>query len=276
MFAPAKSVVTGNNEWVDNCSSGEDAGGAKEITMQPEVGGVAEVLTTSGLELGNGVTMSKSKPHTFEDPLRTVLRALRKLNSLWLRWTYPFASVGHHFSVHYSCDLRRTVARYIRIGDSVLIERNCRIDVPVTPKSSEPVILLDDDCRIGQGVTILAINRIHIGRNVIFGQSALVMDHNHAFEDVAVPIALQGTTKGGTIRIEEGSWIGFGAAIVCNEGELVIGRNSVVGANSVVTRSIPPNSVVTGNPARVVKQFDPSKGEWVLGSRAAGPATRRE
>jgi acetyltransferase-like isoleucine patch superfamily enzyme len=94
------------------------------------------------------------------------------------------------------------------------------------------------------------------------------MDHNHAFEDVTVPIALQGTTKGGTIRIEAGCWIGFGAAIVCNEGELVIGRNSVVGVNSVVTRSIPPYSVVSGNPARVVKQFDPMKGKWVLGSIA--------
>jgi acetyltransferase-like isoleucine patch superfamily enzyme len=114
----------------------------------------------------------------------------------------------------------------------------------------------------------LAINRIHIERNVIFGQSVLVMDHNHAFEDISVPIARQGTTKGGSVRIEEGCWIGFGAAIVCNEGELVIGRNSVVGVNSVVTRSIPPYSVVTGNPARVVKQFDPSRGKWVLGSSA--------
>jgi acetyltransferase-like isoleucine patch superfamily enzyme len=75
------------------------------------------------------------------------------------------------------------------------------------------------------------------------------------------------------IRIEEGCWIGYGAAIVCGKGELVIGSNSVIGANAVVSRSIPPNSVVTGNPARVVKQFDPVKGEWVLGSSAFAKAT---
>jgi acetyltransferase-like isoleucine patch superfamily enzyme len=75
-----------------------------------------------------------------------------------------------------------------------------------------------------------------------------------------------GINDGGKIRIESGCWIGFRAAIVCGKGELVIGKNSVVGANSVVTRSVPPYSVVTGNPARVVKQYDVAKGKWVLGS----------
>jgi acetyltransferase-like isoleucine patch superfamily enzyme len=101
------------------------------------------------------------------------------------------------------------------------------------------------------------------------------MDHNHAFEDVNVPIKDQGITPGGTITIEEGCWIGFGAAIVCGKGDLVIGKHSVIGANAVVTRSIPENSVVTGNPARVVKQFDPAKGEWVLGSRTLTAVSSR-
>jgi len=83
---------------------------------------------------------------------------------------------------------------------------------------------------------------------------------------VHVPIRDQGGTKSGTVVVEEGCWIGYGTAIVSTQGELVIGKNSVVGANSLVTRSVPPYSVVTGNPARVVKHFDLEKGEWVLGS----------
>lgn len=146
-----------------------------------------------------------------------------------------------------------------------MIGRDGRVDVPQIPNCTEPVILIDDCCTMGPRVTVLAINKIHIERDVIFGPSVLLMDHDHAFEDVNVPIGRQGTTNGGTIRIEQGCWIGYGAAIVCSRGELVIGRNSVVGANSVVTRSVPPCSVVTGNPARVVKQFDPSKGRWVVG-----------
>jgi acetyltransferase-like isoleucine patch superfamily enzyme len=52
---------------------------------------------------------------------------------------------------------------------------------------------------------------------------------------------------------------------VCDKGELVLGRNCVVAANSLVTRSFPPHCLIAGNPARVVQQFDPVKNEWVLG-----------
>ena len=62
--------------------------------------------------------------------------------------------------------------------------------------------------------------------------------------------------------------------IICEQGELVIGRHSVVGANSVITRSIPPYSVVSGDPARIVKQYDFSQGKWVLG--CIRPADWRE
>jgi acetyltransferase-like isoleucine patch superfamily enzyme len=210
--------------------------------------------------------MSNPSRVSFEDPLLLISRAIRKLYSLWLSWTYPFASVGHHFSAHYTCDLRRAISGYIQLGNSILLERNVRLDVVLIPSGSEPVILIDDGCTLAQRVTVLAINRVHIERNTIFGPSVLVMDHNHAFEDVKIPIRSQGATEGGTIRIEEGCWIGFGAAIICGKGELVIGRNSVVAANSFVTRSIPPYSVVAGNPARIIKQFDPSQNKWVLGS----------
>jgi acetyltransferase-like isoleucine patch superfamily enzyme len=207
-----------------------------------------------------------SKSGHSADPLSWMPRMISKLWSLWIFWTYPFVSVGDRFSAHYSCELERSVATFIRIGTCVTIGRDAWINIPEVSDSREPIIILDDGCVIGRRCVISAKNRVHIERNSMFAPSALVMDHNHAFEDVTVPIIDQGTTKGGTIRIEEGCWVGFGAAIVCNEGELVIGRHSVIGANSVVTRSVPSYSVVTGNPARVVKSYDPSKGEWILGS----------
>jgi acetyltransferase-like isoleucine patch superfamily enzyme len=196
--------------------------------------------------------MNESTRQTREDPLRWIDRIANKLRSLWVRRTYPFVSLGSAFQVHYSCDLKRSIAPYIKIGDSVLLDREVWINIPFAPESGEPAIVFDDGCRVGRRCVISAINQIHFERNVILAPSVLVMDHNHAFEDVRIPIKDQGVTKGGMIRIEEGCWIG----------------------NAVVSRSIPPNSVVTGNPARVVKQFDPVKGEWVLGSSAFAKATQ--
>ena len=50
--------------------------------------------------------------------------------------------------------------------------------------------------------------------------------------------------------------------VIATKGDVVVGRNSIVGAYSVVTQSCPPYSVLVGNPAKVVKQFDPNCNDW--------------
>jgi acetyltransferase-like isoleucine patch superfamily enzyme len=196
--------------------------------------------------------MSTPDSRIFEDPLSLTTRLANKFRTLWMRWTYPFASVGSGFRAHYTCDFRRSIASYVKIGDSVRLDRDVWVNIPVLPDTDEPVIVFDDNCRVGKRCMISAKNRIHFERNVVLAPSVLVMDHNHVFEDVNVSIKSQGITPGGTIRIEEGCRIGFGAAIICGRGELVIGRNSVIGPNAVVSRSVPPNSVVAGNPGQIV------------------------
>jgi len=193
-----------------------------------------------------------------EDPLRLISRGLTKLFSWWVGLTYPFAGRGCRLSVHYTCDLPRPKAHRVKLGNSVLMMKDAVIDV-VAPdgQDGEPAVIVDDDTQIGYRCLVSAKNCIHIERDVIMAQSVLIMDHDDA---------PRGLTPGGRILIGQGSWIGQGAAIICTAGELVLGRNCVVGANAVVTRSFPPNSVVFGNPARVIKQFDQTKDAWVLGS----------
>jgi len=212
--------------------------------------------------------MRNSYCNSFPDPFSMVSRILSKLHSLWLAWTYPFASLGRSLWIHHSCQLPRSIAPHIRIGNSVHIYHDVWLNILSLRNNNEPQILLDDGCNIARRCIVSAQNCIHIGRDAIIGPAALITDHYHVFEGTNAPIAHQKATAGGTIRIEEGCWIGFGAAIVCSQGELVIGRNSVVGANSVVGRSIPPYSVVSGNPGRVVRQYDLSKEKWVIGSSA--------
>ncbi len=215
--------------------------------------------------------MSHTHHKVSEDPLSWINRTLTKLRILWMRRTYPFVSLGSDFRIHFSCDLKRSLAPYIKIGNSVFLDRDVWVNIPEPPADGKPVIIFDDGVKVGRRCVISAKNRIHFERDVIFAPSVLVMDHNHAFEDVNLPITQQGVTEGGTIRIEEGCWIGFGAAIVCGQGELVIGRNSVIGANSVVTRSVPPYAVVTGNPGRVVRSYDPAGKQWVIGLGKRSP-----
>jgi acetyltransferase-like isoleucine patch superfamily enzyme len=150
------------------------------------------------------------------------------------------------------------------LGNSLIIRKDAWLNI-LPEATGELNLVIDDNCVISARTVISAKNFIHIEHDVIMATSVLIMDHNHAYEDITLPIRAQGTTQGGRIRIEQGCWIGQGAAIVCNEGELVIGRNSVIGANALVTKSFAPYSVIVGNPCRLARQFDSAKGAWIGG-----------
>jgi acetyltransferase-like isoleucine patch superfamily enzyme len=203
-------------------------------------------------------------PARFEDPVNTIIRCINKLYSMWLQATYPFSSCGRKLSIHVPCELSRRIAHQIKLGNSVLIRKGTWFNI-VPGLDRDLKIIIDDNCVIGRRNSISAKNSIHIERNVLLSSSVLIHDHAHSYEDITLPIRAQGVTPGGRIRIEEGCWIGNGSSIMCNGGELVIGRNSVIGAESVITKSIPPYSVVVGNPSRVVKHFDVATQVWVDG-----------
>ena len=219
----------------------------------------------------------KSKVH-FEDPLRLLPWMVTRLYSAWVRLIYPFESVGRNVEIHYRFDLRRIEAHLVRLGDSVLIDEGTWIQIARDlSQSGEPAVIIESGCELGRGCHIHAKNRVHIERDVMISNSVLIMDCNHAYEDLSLPIARQGYTEGGTIRIGQGSWIGEGAAIVCSKGELVLGRNCVVAANAVVSRSFPPHSIIIGNPAAIIRRFDPEQNAWVIGAPRSklGPDTTR-
>ena len=97
---------------------------------------------------------------------------------------------------------------------------------------------------------------IFIADDVLLGSCVHLYTNNHKFSEYGTPIIEQGypeATMLDSIYIECGAWIGANVVILPG---VTIGSNSVVGAGSVVTRSVPPRVVVVGNPARIIKYLD--------------------
>jgi acetyltransferase-like isoleucine patch superfamily enzyme len=117
-------------------------------------------------------------------------------------------------------------------------------------------VYIGDHTRIGMGNVV--IGPVRIGNDVIFAQNIVMSGLNHVYEDPDIPIHRQAvTTK--QITIEDDCWLG--ANVVVTSG-VTVGKHSVVAAGAVVTKDIPPYSIAVGNPARVIKQYNPEKKSW--------------
>jgi maltose O-acetyltransferase len=98
--------------------------------------------------------------------------------------------------------------------------------------------------------TILDCNEVHIGHHVMIGPSVQIYTAAH---EIQAEARIQGWEVAKPIMIEDNVWIGGGAILLPG---VRIGRNAVVGAGAVVSRSVPANTVVAGNPARVIREIE--------------------
>jgi acetyltransferase-like isoleucine patch superfamily enzyme len=127
-------------------------------------------------------------------------------------------------------------------------------------------VLIGDHTLVGIGSVL--IGPVSIGSKVIMAQHIVLSGLNHSYEDIHTPIRDQPVTMK-RIVVEDECWIGANATITAG---VTIGRHSVVAGGSVVTRDVPPYTVVGGNPARVLKQYDQLTGQWVkVGKPVANP-----
>jgi maltose O-acetyltransferase len=91
---------------------------------------------------------------------------------------------------------------------------------------------------------------LKIGKHVMMAPDVKILGQNHQFDDVEVPMRLQGTTELPPVQIEDDVWIGARATIV---PAVRIGTGAIVGACAVVTKDVPPYAICAGNPARVIR-----------------------
>lgn len=111
-----------------------------------------------------------------------------------------------------------------------------------------------DEIRIGRNVfvnqncTFYDLGGLDIADDVMIGPNVSLITTGHSLD----PSERRAVTIGKPIVIERNVWIAAGATVI---GGVTIGENSVVAAGSVVTKDVPPNTLVGGNPARVIRSI---------------------
>lgn len=144
----------------------------------------------------------------------------------------------------------------VAIGDDTTIRSYVAIEA-LAPHGSV-VLDIGSRCHFGHGVRFVALNGVLIADEVAIGHGCTVTDTIHDYKRTEGPQWAAPLKVGRPLRIESGAWIGNNCVVT---GGITIGSDSIVGANSVINRDVPPSTIVAGNPARVLRRKRPD-GEW--------------
>lgn len=142
----------------------------------------------------------------------------------------------------------------IFIGKKVRIFPNVRMEVH--GKNSK--ITIEDDVGIAQNVHITSASNLVIGKSSTILANVFITNIDHDYQEICVNILKQKIIVKET-SIGENCFIGIGAAI---QAGTILGKQCVVGANSVVRGSFPDYSVIVGSPAKIVKRYNPDTKLW--------------
>jgi acetyltransferase-like isoleucine patch superfamily enzyme len=147
---------------------------------------------------------------------------------------------------------------YIVIGSNTFIGGNGVISAWDNYQNEKfiPQITIGDDVIIMDYCHLTSINKIEIRNGTIIGRWVTITDNSHGKmedEDLLTPPIKRNLYSPGPVVIDENVWIGDKVTILPN---VYIGKNAIVGANSVVTKDIPDNCVAAGVPAKVIKTME--------------------
>lgn len=126
---------------------------------------------------------------------------------------------------------------------------NCYIELPFHANWGGHHLHLGDYVYANFNLTLVDDGHIYVGNHVMFGPNVMITTANHPVDP---KLRLRGLQYNKDVRIDDNAWIGAGVIILPG---VHIGKNSVIGAGSVVTRDIPDNVVAVGNPCRVMREI---------------------
>lgn len=138
---------------------------------------------------------------------------------------------------------------WLEIGDGVSIQARCILEISVNPQAK---VKIGDGTWMSHDCHVCSYNHIEIGSQVLIGEFVSIRDSTHGYADLHSPIKQQKDIIGSVV-IEDDVWIGRGCLIQGKSQGIVIGRGSIIAANSVVSHSIPEMEVWGGVPAKFIK-----------------------
>lgn len=136
-------------------------------------------------------------------------------------------------------------------GGKITFQGGCQHDGFFWLEADGGELTIGDDVFIGFGTRIVCNEHIFIGKHTIIAEFCTIRDMNHQYheKDEVRYIKHQGYDTAPTI-IEDGVWVGAGARILKG---VRVGHGAIIGANAVVTKDVPPNAIVGGVPAKIIK-----------------------
>ncbi len=143
----------------------------------------------------------------------------------------------------------------IKIGKRTIVMHGAVLHVYNFRDIPTSGIRIGKDSLIGEYTIVRGQGGVMIGDRVYTSPFTQILAVNHVFDDPAIPFVEQGITAQGIV-IDDDVWVGAGAIIV--DG-VHVGEGAVVSAGAVVTKDVPPHTVVGGVPARILKSIDGSE-----------------
>jgi acetyltransferase-like isoleucine patch superfamily enzyme len=191
--------------------------------------------------------------------------SLRDDAVLWAqkwRWYQHNALPWNRARIHWHFMTRRAFVRWpvhgnvleafeegrLEVGEHTLFEPGVWITAP-----GDARVRIGSGTFLNIGVMVAAQDLVEIGDHCMFANGCFITDGNHRFDDPDRPVPWQGFSTKGPTRIGANVWCG--ANVVITSG-VTVGDRCVIGANSVVTRDLPPFSIAAGAPAAVLKAIE--------------------
>jgi acetyltransferase-like isoleucine patch superfamily enzyme len=147
--------------------------------------------------------------------------------------------------------------QHIEFGNNILVGKSFRLEAIQLEKSNiSPKIIIGNDVQINDFCHFGACKLIQIKSGCLIASRVFITDHFHGKSDSnslqLAPLQREIFVKGPVI-INENCWIGEGVSIM---PDVIIGKNCIIGTNSVVTKSFPDNVIIAGNPARIIRTIN--------------------